>query len=428
MKKLLYLVLSVFIIACNNDDNDSTAPVVTLIGESSITVSQSSTYVDAGATATDNQDGDLTSSIVTTSNVDTSILGTYTVVHSVSDAAGNVGSASRQVDVGVPTPSVDINVLWQDKPGHDTTSTTVKVAAINPDKFIISIEGPYSNSSATTGPTPTQLVSFIHSLTQTNNYHGKLVMHLDTSAGDFESTWTSPPVPWDSASSWTLFADYFIHLNDILKDNNLPRIKELLIETGNGTVFANPPGTPASTEAADRIAIFTKFRTYIHDNQTSTNKFNFTLSATSNWQDYQFPDTADYYYAQMYDMCYLEEPNWPLCGVNTATTNPAIVDTLVSHMMNYVKKPSPPISEAGLASGSRLDSVSFIFTYAPLKSGEIPGEHSPMFGEVDVANAYWNKTQFTNFAKEFKIKLQHPNASTGIWHCEGPLGSSIWNH
>ena len=116
MKKLLYLVVSIFIIACNNDDNDSMAPVVTLIGESSITVSQSSTYVDAGATAIDNQDGDLTSSIVTTSDLDTSTLGTYTVVHSVSDAAGNVGSASRQVGVvgGQPTPC---NVVWLDGNG-----------------------------------------------------------------------------------------------------------------------------------------------------------------------------------------------------------------------------------------------------------------------------------------------------------------------
>ena len=97
MKKLIYLALTVLIVSCSDDDN--TAPVVTLIGESSITVTQNSTYVDAGATATDNQDGDLTSNITTTSNVDTSTLGTYTVTHSVSDASGNVGSASRQVGV-----------------------------------------------------------------------------------------------------------------------------------------------------------------------------------------------------------------------------------------------------------------------------------------------------------------------------------------
>ena len=99
MKKLIYLFLALIIVACSSDDN--TAPVVTLIGESSITVTQNATYEDAGATATDNVDGDLTSNISTTSNVDTSTLGTYTVTHSVSDASGNNGSASRQVVVVV---------------------------------------------------------------------------------------------------------------------------------------------------------------------------------------------------------------------------------------------------------------------------------------------------------------------------------------
>ena len=100
MKKLIYLFLALIIVACSSDD-DNTAPVVTLIGESSITVTQNATYEDAGATATDNVDGDLTSNISTTSNVDTSTLGTYTVTHSVSDASGNNGSASRQVVVMV---------------------------------------------------------------------------------------------------------------------------------------------------------------------------------------------------------------------------------------------------------------------------------------------------------------------------------------
>ena len=100
MKKLTYLFLALIIVACSSDD-DNTAPVVTLIGESSTTVMQNDTYVDLGATAIDNVDGDLTSNISTTSNVDTSTLGTYTVTHSVSDASGNNGSASRQVVVMV---------------------------------------------------------------------------------------------------------------------------------------------------------------------------------------------------------------------------------------------------------------------------------------------------------------------------------------
>ena len=44
---------------------DTTAPVITLTGAASITVEAGTSYTDAGATATDNKDGDLTSSIQT---------------------------------------------------------------------------------------------------------------------------------------------------------------------------------------------------------------------------------------------------------------------------------------------------------------------------------------------------------------------------
>ena len=100
MKKSIYLFLALLIIACNSDDNnDVTAPIVLLIGESSITVSQYSIYIDAGATASDDVDGDLTANIETTLDIDTNIFGTYTVTYNVSDASGNIGSASRQVNV-----------------------------------------------------------------------------------------------------------------------------------------------------------------------------------------------------------------------------------------------------------------------------------------------------------------------------------------
>ncbi|MFA7692759.1 MAG: immunoglobulin-like domain-containing protein [Candidatus Hydrogenedentales bacterium] len=66
---------------------DTTAPVITLLGEESLTVECGSEYSDAGATALDACDGDLE---VTVDNfVVTSVLGSYTVSYAVSDAAGN---------------------------------------------------------------------------------------------------------------------------------------------------------------------------------------------------------------------------------------------------------------------------------------------------------------------------------------------------
>ena len=112
MKKLIYLFLTVLIVACSgdssdsNDDiiNDTTAPVITLNGQSQATIDLNTTYIDAGATATDNIDGDLTSSIDTTGEVNTSIEGNYTITYTVSDSAGNTAMATRQVNVEDDNP------------------------------------------------------------------------------------------------------------------------------------------------------------------------------------------------------------------------------------------------------------------------------------------------------------------------------------
>jgi hypothetical protein len=105
MKKLTYLFLALFIVACSSDsssnDNDSTAPIITLNGEAIATVNLNSTYTDAGATATDEVDGDLTSSIVTTGVVNTSVEGNYIITYTVSDTSGNTATATRQVTVVV---------------------------------------------------------------------------------------------------------------------------------------------------------------------------------------------------------------------------------------------------------------------------------------------------------------------------------------
>ena len=80
--------------------SDTTAPVITLKGDEVVPVEEGSSYSDAGASASDNVDGDLTGSIVVTSTVDTTTVGSYTVTYNVSDAAGNAaGAVVRTVNV-----------------------------------------------------------------------------------------------------------------------------------------------------------------------------------------------------------------------------------------------------------------------------------------------------------------------------------------
>ena len=79
---------------------DTTGPVIQLVGASTVTIEVGTAYVDAGATAVDNYDGDLTSSIITTNNVDSNTIGTYSVTYDVMDASGNQAvQESRTVSV-----------------------------------------------------------------------------------------------------------------------------------------------------------------------------------------------------------------------------------------------------------------------------------------------------------------------------------------
>ncbi len=68
---------------------DITLPVITLIGPSTINLVVGDSYVDAGATANDDFDGNITDNIVTINPVDIEIEGTYIVTYNVNDIAGN---------------------------------------------------------------------------------------------------------------------------------------------------------------------------------------------------------------------------------------------------------------------------------------------------------------------------------------------------
>ncbi len=68
---------------------DALKPVITRLGDAVVYVAQGDSYTDAGASADDQCDGDLTGSIVTVNPVDTNTPGTYSVTYDVTDAHGN---------------------------------------------------------------------------------------------------------------------------------------------------------------------------------------------------------------------------------------------------------------------------------------------------------------------------------------------------
>ncbi|MEI8224279.1 MAG: DUF5011 domain-containing protein [bacterium] len=105
--------------------SDTTAPVITLIGTDTIVVHKGSVFTNPGATASDNEDGDITSSIVVTGVVDTGTLGTYTITYTVTDAAGNTASITRVVIVDHPN-------------GISNLDNSEMIIRVYPDRFVVS--------------------------------------------------------------------------------------------------------------------------------------------------------------------------------------------------------------------------------------------------------------------------------------------------
>jgi hypothetical protein len=76
---------------------DRTAPVLTLNGNASMQIDQCASFIDPGAIAMDNIDGNLTTTILTTGSVDSKKVGDYKIVYSVKDAQGNTANLTRTV-------------------------------------------------------------------------------------------------------------------------------------------------------------------------------------------------------------------------------------------------------------------------------------------------------------------------------------------
>ena len=107
-----FFIVAVLVIqaACDGDGpgRDTTPPVIALSGANPQVIMVSEAYVEHGATAIDNRDGDLTASIVIdASAIDSSVPGTYQVTYNVSDAAGNAAAmVTRTVIYEDRTPPV----------------------------------------------------------------------------------------------------------------------------------------------------------------------------------------------------------------------------------------------------------------------------------------------------------------------------------
>ncbi len=146
---------------------DITPPVITLLGVTPVTIAQGSVYTDAGATALDNVDGNITANIVTVNNVNTAAVGTYSVTYNVSDAAGNAANqVTRTVNVSpamsfrqiFPSPSAGTlrDLAWNNVVGAGGV-----LVAVGDGGAYSSLDGgvTWTQTLATPGVTPATPIS-----------------------------------------------------------------------------------------------------------------------------------------------------------------------------------------------------------------------------------------------------------------------------
>lgn len=94
----IVIVTLVVVVSCNKTDD--TPPIIFMNGADTLVHILNQTYVDEGATATDETDGNITYNIYTDNPVDENKVGWYTVTYKVVDEAGNEAApATRSVFV-----------------------------------------------------------------------------------------------------------------------------------------------------------------------------------------------------------------------------------------------------------------------------------------------------------------------------------------
>ncbi|NLC87272.1 MAG: DUF5011 domain-containing protein [Clostridiaceae bacterium] len=143
---------------------DTTKPVISLIGDATINIEVNSIYTDAGSKVSDNCDSNLIATV--NSNVATSLLGKYIVRYNVTDTAGNIADeVTRTVNVVDSTePIITLNggdmeiVLGESFTDPGVASVSDNYATLSLENVIktgsvnVNVEGTYElNYSITDG-------------------------------------------------------------------------------------------------------------------------------------------------------------------------------------------------------------------------------------------------------------------------------------
>ncbi|MDH5389208.1 MAG: DUF5011 domain-containing protein [Gammaproteobacteria bacterium] len=262
-------------------------PVITLNGTSSVTTYTGTIYLDAGATASDVEDGDLTTSIVTTNSVNTSLPGTYTVSYSVMDSATNTTTATRTVDVitgEIPIISLlgsasvtismgdaytDAGATATDVEDGNMTTSIVTTNAVN-----TSLAGDYNityNVTDSNGNAATEVVRIVH-VVDPNVVSGIFTMYDNTGASSGSDNAVVASIVYPGAGSAIASPTPFFGINWYTHDITTYQNGTYSIETVEG-------GTYTFTVGVGQIGVHMLFDWGVTTNIDVINVWDVTSSA-----------------------------------------------------------------------------------------------------------------------------------------------------
>lgn len=158
---------------------DPVKPVIVLNGSSNVVVEQGQIYVEQGAQATDNIDGNITDEVVMSGFIDTQTIGVYTLVYTVTDQAGNTAQVERTVTVvKATTPASTIIQVDGDQESTDQKiKDALKEAERKKTGKIVLVVNEDPDSGA-----PIQVSIGREQLKSAYDQHTKIELHTDTAS------------------------------------------------------------------------------------------------------------------------------------------------------------------------------------------------------------------------------------------------------
>ncbi len=216
MKKQIFALTSIVMIAgvvtfssCAKED--LTAPVITITGGNAINHTLNAAFTAPTATATDDEDGDLSTSISVTGTVNENLAGSYTLTYTVSDAAGN--TATETVTVAVANSVAYMSGSYTNAQdvcqtsGTYTFNATIAVSATTNGSVAVSNFGGFGTSIAinmtVTGTTiaiPAQPVGTVGNIL---NGSGSVTSTTAPVAFNLTWTWTDGTLTESCTSTYT---------------------------------------------------------------------------------------------------------------------------------------------------------------------------------------------------------------------------------